>query len=415
MVARDLESKMSMAGGAVARTYRVICGGRLRLRQIFSRLAVLVSVVLLSPAHATTPVYPASNHQSVSLAFERNRPPPDYYVWRQALGAYTPSGDNTYERITWTCLARRDSRTGACDVNPVWAIGGVDARIPLRFTERRSALHLDLTLKALSEHYVVPNVCTRYIGRMHIGAVTSGMFNHDCHGFMTGPGRGKALTLYLPQDEMRKIPSGGIWEAKLHLNMRAYGGGYPILATYTADFVLTVTDKGAIEAYLPAFGNAAPLVDLNLRTLTLPNQPGGKVGGVANLDLCLYDGFNANSTWYDLRVSDLLSVPGRSPDKFSVLHTATGSDTSEAKRIDYGIEMTYNGARMRLENGRVEHLTGVDSGEIRAVRLPNIPFPVVCTPTPLTLLTPDFNQLSKTAGRYSGKLRLEFTPSSESL
>jgi hypothetical protein len=45
------------------------------------------------------------------------------------------------------------------------------------------------------------------------------------------------------------------------------------------------------------------------------------------------------------------------------------------------------------------------------VLLPNIPQPVYCTPTPLSLTTPAFNQISKESGNYGGRLRVMFTPS----
>ncbi|WP_311767452.1 CfaE/CblD family pilus tip adhesin [Burkholderia cepacia] len=41
--------------------------------------------------------------------------------------------------------------------------------------------------------------------------------------------------------------------------------------------------------------------------------------------------------------------------------------------------------------------------------------PVVCTPTPLTLETPEFQWVWKRPGTYSSKLTITFTPPSASL
>lgn len=49
------------------------------------------------------------------------------------------------------------------------------------------------------------------------------------------------------------------------------------------------------------------------------------------------------------------------------------------------------------------------------VSLPGISVPAVCTPTPLTLDTPEFQSARKRPGKYSNKLTITFTPSSANL
>ncbi|MNP71782.1 CblD like pilus biogenesis initiator [compost metagenome] len=59
-----------------------------------------------------------------------------------------------------------------------------------------------------------------------------------------------------------------------------------------------------------------------------------------------------------------------------------------------------------MNNGQAITLTGVNTALIRPVVLPGIPFPVVCTPAPLTLDVLPFAKLSKAAGHFTGTLRV---------
>jgi len=87
--------------------------------------------------------------------------------------------------------------------------------------------------------------------------------------------------------------------------------------------------------------------------------------------------------------------------------------TDARKRVDYRASLRYNGRDVALPNNEVVTLGGINQAEFRPVLLPNIPQPVYCTPTPLSLTTPAFNQISKENGNYSGSLRVIFTPSLE--
>ena len=186
------------------------------------------------------------------------------------------------------------------------------------------------------------------------------------------------------------------------------GGFDARMTTVRYDYRFIITDDNNIQIYLPEFGDATPTVDLNLRTMR-PVSGLNTVSGHAVLDACLYDGYNTNSKRFTVRVSDPQSNSGAQIGKFFVRREG-GSQVQN--RIEYKV-------KTRMGNlGETNHGSGtpvtfenIDTAEIRAVRLPNIPFPVVCTPWPITLETPEFSQGDKNAGRYSGTLRLEFFPS----
>jgi hypothetical protein len=87
--------------------------------------------------------------------------------------------------------------------------------------------------------------------------------------------------------------------------------------TFTVDFKLD--------------GMTTPQVDLNLRTRPLSTAPGGIVSGRSVVDACLYDGYNANSQSYEIRVTGTNPVPGME-GRFFVHHTSGGS--GERNRIE---------------------------------------------------------------------------------
>lgn len=130
--------------------------------------------------------------------------------------------------------------------------------------------------------------------------------------------------------------------------------------------------------------------------------------------MCLYDGYNAQSTWFDVSASDGLSIDRRNKGSYSVLLDKDRSG-DYASRIDYNASLTYAGKKIALPNNETVRLQGVNNSAGRSVSLPGISVPVVCTPTPLALETPAVQSAFKRPGKYSNKLTITFTPSSASL
>lgn len=225
-------------------------------------------------------------------------------------------------------------------------------------------------------------------------------------GVFTTGANSKNLDVRLTTEDLAKIPTGGIWEAVLILEQRQWAAGAAALkAHWTANITLDVTDRDNGAIYLPAFGQADPLVDLNLRTKPLSTAPGGEVSGSTVIDTCLYDGYNSNNAWLQVTLSDPLPPGNRSADIFSVTKTGT-TGGNPRDRVDYRVTMNYNGKPVAMENGKATTLSGVDTALIRPITLPGFSVPVVCTPAPLTLAVQPFAKASKTAGRYSGTLRV---------
>lgn len=361
-------------------------------------LLPLLLIAVNAPAQADR-VPPADNHQIINLSYDKSAPPADSYIWRRASGGYDTSSYQLWGRNSWVCQSQSNSQEGACSTKARWTWEWWQTTsIILTFTELRSHLSTQLRLTGYNER-TQSGGCSSYSTLAPLDSAGS----YGCASAQGGYAE-KAITVYLPQTELAKLPTGGVWQAKLVLNEMQWDP-YIKVATFSADITLNVTDKNNGAIYLPAFGSATPRVDLNLRTQPLATAPGGEVSGQSNIDMCLYDGYNSNSPWLKVTLADQQSVAGRAADVFSVSRDGS-SATAAADRIDYRVILNYNNQPQKVNNGQAITLTGVNTALIRPVVLPGIPFPVVCTPAPLTLDVLPFAKLSKAAGHFTGTLRV---------
>ena len=370
------------------------------------RLGALIGAFAALPALGD--IHPGNYYQSEMLSFDRSAPPADHYVWRRMIHGWheQPVPHSSYTTMHFVCLSNTDPATGQCRTTTGGRHGTTD--ILLRFTERRSGLSVVLTVKGnITRRHPLNSPCGTWGTATWMLTSTS---SDNCEGI---PVTGTASTLWIPRSELAKLPAGGIWTAQLVMKLRRFYS-QPIgdAHIYTVDFKLDVTDHNNVQIYLPAHGISTPQVDLNLRTRPLINGPGGIVSGQAVVDACLYDGYNSNSQRFEMRVTDKNPVPGMA-GRFFVKHTSGGTD--ERNRIEYRVRTrTANLGETQHVSGQPVTFTGINNADIRAVRLPNVPFPVVCTPWPITLETPQFRQIDKNTGQYRGELNLEFTPSTSS-
>ncbi|WP_411385503.1 CfaE/CblD family pilus tip adhesin [Pseudomonas sp. MPB03] len=376
------------------------------------RLGALIAAATALPAFAG--VVPSDHYQSVVLNFDRSAPPADHYLWTRMTHGWSEQHipGAGYTNLHFVCLSSTDPATGQCSTTTAGRLGTTN--IPLRFTERRSGLSYVLVLKGQLHRRFPLNLCNgSWDGKIFVLTTNAPAYCGQEDEEVSLRSEGTGSTVWLPQSELAKLPTGGIWTAKMILKLKRYYS-QPISAanTYTVDFKLDVTDHNNMQIYLPAYGISTPQVDLNLRTRPLSTAPGGVVSGQAVVDACLYDGYNANSQRYEIRVTGMNPVPGMD-GRFFAHHVSGG--TGEHNRIEYKVRTrTANLGETQHQSGQPVSFTGINNAEIRAVKLPNVPFPVVCTPWPITLDTPDFNQIDKNSGQYRGELKLEFTPSTSS-
>lgn len=150
-------------------------------------------------------------------------------------------------------------------------------------------------------------------------------------------------------------------------------------------------------------------MDLNLRPL--PGTTGNQtmLSGTATLDMCLYDGYNANSSTFTLNAKDqTFGLADREPEMFSVYNSG---QSNNSHRIDYRLEILdpTTQAYSTMANMQDYVIRNIQQVPLRAVYLPGIPQPVVCVPSRLRFTTPEFAISSKQAGNYTGSLKLFLT------
>ncbi|GAB81508.1 CblD family pilus biogenesis initiator protein [Shimwellia blattae DSM 4481 = NBRC 105725] len=340
---------------------------------------------------------PVDMNTTITISYDRSAPPASYKIWQSVANGYDRDNPGRRARDWFRCKSNTDTSSGACSRQWLWGGPVRDTMISLRMTEQRSKVSFNIPLRGRSSsctYHTSPHDCSSAAGWQQM---TDGRS-------YTGT-NSKNFDLRLEAEDLAKIPTGGIWEGVLILEQRQWSGPSMTVAWWTANITLDVTDRNNGAIYLPAFGRADPLVDLNLRTKPLSTAPGGEVSGSTVIDTCLYDGYNSNNAWLQVTLSDLLPPWNRAADLFSVTKTGT-TGGNPRDRVDYRVTMNYNGNPVAMENKKTVTLNGVDTALIRPVALPGFPVTVVCTPSPLTLTVQPFAKASKTAGRYSGTLRV---------
>ncbi|PLR31625.1 CfaE/CblD family pilus tip adhesin [Chimaeribacter arupi] len=349
---------------------------------------------------------PTSSALTIQRTFDRLSPPTeDISLWKQVLGGYDTEDPGKWNSNGWVCESNSDPAHGQCSPKLVWYASG-ETVLPLRFTEKRSGMRQVLNLRGYIQPYFVHTGCGTYGSKFQVyGAAAVG-----CQS--GGGSSGAALTVWLPAAELARLPVGGLWQADLRLKLTNYFTDGR-LADFTAHFQFDVVDPDHIEIFFPAFRTASPLVELDLRPQGAPDgSPTAQ--DITPLDMCLYDGYNANSTRYDVLLRDEgRPHNGRADSDFSIYREAAESDPDSPRdRIDYQVRLKNpeSGELMPVVNNAQITWWEINKNLIRPVRLPSINYPVLCVPAPLLLVVPKFAVKDKNAGHYRGKMTVVFTP-----
>lgn len=329
-------------------------------------------------------------------------PSQDISIWDRESGGYDTDSPKKWGRNSWVCESSSNSEHGKCNTTSHWG-GGGQTTVPLQFTEQRSGMKIDLNLIAYNQRRARVSSCGTS-GKYQIYAALS----MTCGDGIVDP---EAIaTAYLPATELQKLPVGGIWHAELHLNLRQWDPS-TFLAAWTAQITLNITDPSHVDIYFPEFGTASPRVDLDLHPHGSPDE-NPWAADTTTLDMCLYDGYNANSTQYNVLLRDEQKAhSGRADGDFSVYRV--GGDAGQTRdRVDYHVRLRSpeTGSMVDVSNNQEMVWTQINQGQVRPVRLPAIPNSVLCSPSPLELSVKKFSIADKNAGYYQGTLTVVFTP-----
>lgn len=364
-------------------------------------LAAALMMLWGQGVHASFPdTQPTDKNKNELFSYDRSRlPGGKHYIYKDELTVFSnaPDGYKLAGRGGYVCKSSTDSKNGKCPDKLTW-IGrpGPNTLITLRFTEEKSKSIRDINIWGYKK-LVFPSfaICGPVSGdafALNDGALLG------CADTDIGSS-GAMLTLWIDNDELSKLPFGGVWTATLVLDYYQWDPRQ-YKSTYTVNFKIDLTDKNNIQVWLPQFGKGTPLVDLNLRPV-----PGGGFKGKNTVDMCLYDGYGTNSRLFTMNFSST-NKDSSDPDAF-ILKDGN-------KTLSYNVDLSFQGgsSSSRVRNGADwsinTHSLPVNWNRILPVSLPDISTPVLCWPTKLHLSA---NVPSTTpAGNYSGTLKIVFTP-----
>ncbi|AYN29630.1 alpha-fimbriae tip adhesin [Buttiauxella ferragutiae ATCC 51602] len=348
---------------------------------------------------------PAPSTVNIQRTFDRVSPPSaDISIWARESGGYDTEDYGKWGRNGWVCESNSDPKHGKCSTKQVWAATGTTT-IPLLFTEKRSGMQVVLNLSGFSEQREFGGDCPGYKGHFQIYSAAI----YDCE-VGTAHTSETSLTTSIPAAELRKLPVGGLWQADLHFKLMQWSP-VTFLADFNSHIELNVIDPSHIDIYFPEFSSAAPLVELDLRPRGAPDAS-AYAQDTTYLDMCLYDGYNSNSTRFELRLKDEGVLPAdRASGDFSIFREE-GTKGPERDRIDYHVKLQdpETGGMLAVQNNQSIVWTQINQNKIRPVRLPSLTYPVLCVPAPLVISVDKFSIRDKNAGHYRGTLSVIFTP-----
>jgi hypothetical protein len=356
-------------------------------------------------------IAPQPQNAVVNQTLDRNNLPKKLFIWDDVFGGSTDPDICTINPTATNCKDKDFSNSllcwsnnpliGACPTRLFWPSSGAtaNAQLTLRFTHTNGQTK-DLNLLSI-----------KAMGGWPSWIPDGGLYSQ---GFSTS----------IPSSELNKLDVPGVWHAQLHMVVKAWDNcataatdGCPgtIRALWLADITLNVTDNSNQQIYLPAFPTSAPIVNLNLNTRP-GTGAGNTVSGSTSLDMCLYDGNDSASNRISLRLQDEgVTAAGRPAGQFSIYRRG-GNKSKASDRLDYQVSVINptTGASQALSNGTEIIWSDTNRRNIqRQVILPGISKPALCVPAPLTLKTPAFSLSDKTAGDYTGTLRIIFTPTTQ--
>ncbi|MEX5543736.1 CfaE/CblD family pilus tip adhesin [Pseudomonas poae] len=370
----------------------------------FSILLFLYSIVCL--AKISPPSIPVADRtDAVTFSFQKDSPT-DLYIWKNVSGGKgsinstpQPIDDyNYYGRMSWACTS--DSTFGSCPTTVEWNSDSITI-IALTFTEIKTGIKKILILRGRNYKAAYDNSQTSESLAMRNAASNNLVFAQSL------------LDIHISKQELNTIPIGGIWKATLVINQWRWDPTFKV-ATWTAHITLNVVDRKNIQIYLPNYNTASPTVDLKLRNMpSAPNNP--ILSGNVNIEACLYDGYNAQSSRYDITMSD----PNSKDEKFYITKKARDPNPKLSNTIPYQVWVSTPGApsiaSKKVLSNEPFSFTDVAQSTPKSVTLPNVPNPVYCTPWLINLKTANITQKNQAPGRYQGSLHFKFTPASSSL
>lgn len=386
-------------------------------------MIVIVSIIISQPS-LSAEKSPTAHNITLSVTMDKDSLPSSVKVFDNIFGGQSDPAQNTsslqynYNRNnTLICFSRTDPSMGACPTLPYWGNGQnaptMAGRLTLRFTQQGTGKTIDLAVEGIRRRPYHSNT-----------SLWNAVGNES--------GLPVTMSASISREELLKLtPGNQPWKAKLVMNMAHWdtncagkddasvGCSANIFTQWTADITLRITDYGTQQIFFPNYSGQNPLIDLGLK-INNNGTSSATAGARKTVDMCLYDGNNSTSSQISMLFRDEGKISqGREPGLFSIYRQGGESDPSS--RLDYSLSVVNpkTGQLQPVANGLEIVWTGVNANEgmvkTRTVKLPGISGLVQCIPAPLTFSIPAFKLSSKSPGKYTGKLNVIYTPTTQSM
>ncbi len=329
----------------------------------YTHLIIVFCVYILfnSVAHADI-LIPSDQNIDIEASFDLANSPTKITLWSEKSGGYDTTNASRWAFNYWTCNSDSNPLNGKCSTGK----GGWATSFPiiLTFTEKKSGATQNISLNGMRKsQFVGGSPCGNYGDSkpMNVSA------QNDCQG----AAQGVAVTVDISPSELKKIPIGGIWEADLKLTL--HNSNNTERYNWDAHLVLKITDINHQQIYLPKFGQAEPLIDLNLRPLPGTSGQHSIFHGKSTLDMCLYDGYNSESSQFTIQIKGAGS-PAR-PENVFYVYRDGGSYSKDEDRVDFFVKMfnPVTGQFIEVNRGQEMVIPDIQKARIRQVHLPDIP------------------------------------------
>ncbi len=337
------------------------------INNLFLNSIVVLMLLMTSARVVKADILPPSPQNiAISTSFDKAASPATLYIWNHASGGYDSGNKARWGLNYWTCTSDSDPAPGKCSTKKYQS--GWDTHIALEFVEQRSGATQILNLYAVrTAEWVPPEGCGGDGGKYADEKPMNTSAQNSCQSKTAGV----SLVIRIDSAELKKIPVGGIWKAGLKIIL--HNSSDSERYDWQAAITLNVTDNNNQKIYLPEFGEAQPQIDLNLRPLPGTTASQSKMRGTANIDMCLYDGYSANSSSFILNFQDTGPDGGRNSNLFSVYREG-GNPQNEQDRIDYTLSLRspVSNADININRGEDVTLSNINQAQIRQVHLPGI-------------------------------------------
>lgn len=336
-------------------------------------LAALAVLWLPGPVRADEGAY--SWNLPVTADMDLSSLPEKVDMWGITVDNFpdkSPAG--TY--FSFVCQSDSVDVTGKCRTVPVWQ--QAMQNVPLRFSRLGGDETVALTVTGIFGNG---------------GCGENDGFTGSASGLYCSSGDTRAyIRTWLPREELKKIPSPGVWTA--HLQMQSIEWYNKTVGTLVSDITLNVSDSSTLQVYVPH------------PSVALPVPRTGRSPEAVDVDTCLYDGYDNRSHRYELTLTDQTGGSGSDFVLNNVAHP-------DAPPLHYTVSAGtpgLGGGMDTLMPGKLSTYSGMD----RVPALGKVMIrgrEVSCVQWPVRLKLQPFRPLSQTPGEYQGQLNITFTPS----